>query len=117
MISSSSIPYPLVLSSCTLGTLFGVVGRDSVVTDSSNSCGGVDGGIRMLGIRDFKKLLLDDLPEELVSAPVSGVPDVECVRDEEVTVALELIICFLDDLLLDDEDFDLAMLRESSIVG
>jgi hypothetical protein len=95
-----------------------VVGvRDSVVTDSSySSCGGVEGGFRLLlDIRDLKKLPWDDLPDELVSAPVSGVPDVECVRDEDKTVALELNICFvLDDLVDTDEDFDLAILRESS---
>ena len=69
---------PLVLSSSTLGTLFGVAGRES----ESSFCGGVDGGILpptppKLEMRDFKKLPLDDLPEELVSGPVSGVPDEE----------------------------------------
>ena len=68
----------------------------------------------MLGMCDLRKLPLDDFPEELVSAPVSGVPHVECVRDE-TTVILELA-CFFDDLV-DDEDFDLAILRESSMVS
>ncbi len=61
--------------------LLGAKGRES----ETIFCGGVGGVIfpptpTKLDMRDFKKLPLDDLPEELVSGPVSGVSD---VPDEE----------------------------------
>ena len=61
--------------------LLGADGRESEMI----FCGGVEGVIfppppTKLDRRDFKKLPLDDLPEELVSGPVSGVSD---VPDEE----------------------------------
>jgi hypothetical protein len=58
--------------------LLGAEGRES----ETIFCGGVEDVVfppnpPKLDMRDFKKLPLDDLPEELVSGPVSGVSDEE----------------------------------------